>query len=208
VNGSCSLSLAQEPFGATLAPVPAAPPPDVLERAYRELRGDVRRFVARRAPPAAVDDLTQEIFLRMHEHAADVRDASRLAPWIFRIARSVVADTHRRPGASALDDVPEPAAAEDDEANLNEEVASWIRPMLTLLPPEYAQAIELTELEGLSQKELAERLGLSLSGARSRVQRGRKMLEGVLRACCDFEIDARGNVIGCAVRPDGARRGG
>ena len=62
----------------------------------------------------------------------------------------------------------------------------------------------LTELEGLSQRELAERMNLSLSGAKSRVQRGRKLLEDVLRAWCDFELDVRGNVIACAPR-DGVR---
>ena len=183
-----------------VTPEPAAPRADPLAAAYRELHREVRAFVARRAAPADVDDLTQEIFLRLHERAAELHDASRIAPWAFRVARSVVVDHHRRRRPSvSLDDAPEPAL-EDDATNLNEEVASWLRPMLALLPAEYAEAVELTELGGLGQRELAERLGLSVSGAKSRVQRGRKLLEGVLRACCDFEIDARGNVVDCAPR--------
>jgi RNA polymerase sigma-70 factor (ECF subfamily) len=100
-------------------------------------------------------------------------------------------------------DAPASSAGE----SLNEEVATWIEPMISVLPEPYATALRLTELQGLSQKELAERLGISMSGARSRVQRGRQMLEDVLRACCTFELDARGNISAYAFRDDelGAR---
>lgn len=176
------------------------PKADLVERAYGELRSEVRRFVARRVAPDAVDDLSQEVFLRMHEHAAELRDEARVVPWAFRIARSVVTDhLRRRRVTTSLDAVDEPAA-EEPEKNYNTEMAAWFRTMMALLPSEYATALELTELEGLTQKELAERMRLSLSGAKSRVQRGRKLLEGVLRACCDFELDARGNVIECSPR--------
>jgi RNA polymerase sigma-70 factor (ECF subfamily) len=177
---------------------------DDLQRAYVELRSEVRRFVARRVPAEAVDDLSQEIFLRMHEHADELRDTARVVPWAFRIARSVVTDHLRRKRpTTSLDAIEEPAAPEEDPKNYNAEMAVWFRAMMALLPKEYATALELTEIEGLTQKELAERMRLSLSGAKSRVQRGRKLLEGVLRACCDFELDARGNVIECSPREGG-----
>jgi RNA polymerase sigma-70 factor, ECF subfamily len=64
------------------------------------------------------------------------------------------------------------------------------------------------ELRGLSQREYATQAGLSISGAKSRVQRARAMLEGAVRACCDIEQDARGNVIGYVRKRDGASCGG
>jgi RNA polymerase sigma-70 factor (ECF subfamily) len=67
--------------------------------------------------------------------------------------------------------------------------------MIEELPDEYQVALRLTELEGLTQQELAARTGLSLSGAKSRVQRGRKMLREMLLACCHFEFDRHGKVI-------------
>jgi RNA polymerase sigma-70 factor (ECF subfamily) len=165
---------------------------------YLALRDGLRRFVARRVRPEHVDDLVQDILLRMHERAGDLHDEARLPGWAFRIAQSVVADHHRRkhPEIAGADD-PEREADDgesDDEGNVNEIVAGWLRPMLALLPDEYEQAVELVDVEGLSQREYAERAGLSISGAKSRVQRGRRMLEEVVRACCD--LDARGNVIG------------
>lgn len=181
--------------------------PARLQRAYLALRADVRQFVARRVPPDSVDDLAQEIFLRMHQHAGELRDAERVAPWLFRIARSVVTDhLRRRRNHAPLEAADEPAV-EEPESNFNGEMASGLRQMMQELPEEYRVALELTEIEGLSQRELAERTGLSLSGAKSRVQRGRQMFEAIVRACCDFEVDSRGNVVACAPRKaDGCKR--
>jgi RNA polymerase sigma-70 factor (ECF subfamily) len=72
--------------------------------------------------------------------------------------------------------------------------------MIDNLPEPYREAIVLTELEGLTQQQLAERAGLSLSGAKSRVQRGRAMLKAELEACCRFEFDQRGRVMDCEPR--------
>lgn len=69
-----------------------------------------------------------------------------------------------------------------------------------LLPDPYRDAIVLTQFEGLSQKELADRFGISASGAKSRVQRGRAVLKALLLECCQFEFDRRGSVIDCTPR--------
>lgn len=72
--------------------------------------------------------------------------------------------------------------------------------MIDALPEPYREAIVLTELEGLTQKTLAQRLGISVSGAKSRVQRGREQLKQMLHECCSFEFDRRGKVIECEPR--------
>jgi RNA polymerase sigma-70 factor, ECF subfamily len=169
-----------------------------IEQAYLALQTDVRQFVARRVRPDAVDDLSQEIFVRMKQHADELRDESRVVPWLFRIARSVVTDhLRRRRDHAPLDHADEPST-EEPEINLNAELAGSFRTLMASMPTEYREALELTEMEGLSQKELAARTGLSISGAKSRVQRARKMFEEIVRACCDFEVDRRGNVVACA----------
>jgi RNA polymerase sigma-70 factor (ECF subfamily) len=67
--------------------------------------------------------------------------------------------------------------------------------MIERLPDHYRQAVMLSEIEGLKQREVAIKQGISLSGAKSRVQRGRKMLKEMLMAGCHFEFDHRGTVI-------------
>ena len=71
-----------------------------------------------------------------------------------------------------------------------------IKAIIETLPQPYAQALILTEFEGLTQKELARRLDISLSGAKSRVQRARKMLKIKLTECCRIEFDSRGTIVG------------
>jgi RNA polymerase sigma-70 factor (ECF subfamily) len=177
---------------------------DRIDLAHLTLRADVRRFIARRIEPSTVEDLVQEVFLKVHESASELRDVESVGPWLFRIARNVVIDHLRKRRAhTALEEHDEPASLEP-EINFNEEMAAWFRPMMDLLPEEYRLAIELTEIQGLTQRELAERCGLSLSGARSRVQRAKQLLEGVVRACCDFEVDAHGNFVSCRPRNGGS----
>lgn len=178
---------------------------DPMAPAHRSLRDGLRQFMRNRVGEAHADDLVQDVFLRMHEHAEGLRDEDRVAAWAYRIARNVVIDHYRARPRRAVDapaDAPPDweapildLASPEPTENQNEIVAGWLRPMLFLLPDPYAEALEAVELEGLTHKEYAARAGLSLSGAKSRTQRARSMLEGLVRACCDLEQDVRGNVI-------------
>jgi RNA polymerase sigma factor (sigma-70 family) len=125
-------------------------------RSLHELREGIRRFVARRVRDAALtEDLVQEVFLRIHEHIGELRDAAAITSWAYRIANNVVIDhARKRRPLESLDEASELASLDDDNGNINEEVTEWLRPMITLLPPEYAEALALTELEGLPQREL------------------------------------------------------
>ena len=71
----------------------------------------------------------------------------------------------------------------------------FIRGAVAGLPEPYREALLLTEYEGLTQQQLAERVGISLSGAKSRVQRGREKLKQILLDCCHVELDRRGGII-------------
>jgi hypothetical protein len=76
--------------------------------------------------------------------------------------------------------------SEEQRAKAVEELSSCLRPMTHHLPAHYRDAISLVELEGLTQREAVERLGLSVSGMKSRVQRGRQMLKRLLHECCQI----------------------
>ena len=76
-----------------------------------------------------------------------------------------------------------------------EDIHACLKPMIRSLPDGYREAVAISGVEGATQRELAEKLGLSLSGAKSRVQRGRMMLREMMLGCCNFEFDGRGNVI-------------
>jgi RNA polymerase sigma-70 factor (ECF subfamily) len=174
---------------------------------YGDLEARLRPFVARRvSDPAEVDDVVQDVFLRMHRSLANLRDEQRFGPWVYQIARSAIAE-HRRTRARHLlvsGEAPPVEAHEDgDDRAVEQELAAYVAPFVALLPSPYREALTLTELEGVTQKEAAEMLGVSLSGMKSRVQRGRDRLRKLLDDCCEIALDARGRVIACQPRdPD------
>ncbi len=162
---------------------------------YDALAGDLLRFFMRRVDEASAHDLRQETFLRLHRELPALGDEEHIAAWTFRVARNLLIDHHRRqrpavpvdPDAHADDEEPLP----DDEVSA--EVAQWLPAFMATLDEPTRQALVLAELEGLTQREVAERLGLSTSGAKSRVQRGRHKLREALEACCEIERDVRGH---------------
>lgn len=141
-------------------------------------------------------NLLQETFLRIHGKLDGTDDNQRITPWVFQIARNLVIDHYRSKSRVATDRADDLEARVDEEENLNKRVTGWIPEMISQLPDEYREAIELYELKGIPQQQIADQLGISLSGAKSRVQRGRAKLKSLLFDCCSFERDRRGNIIG------------
>ena len=134
-------------------------------------------FIRGRIPDESeAEDILQEVFLR--------------------ITRNLIIDHYRgrRDTVEADETLParEEGGPEDDPVT---RLAFSLRETIEALPELYRQALVLTEYEGLSQKELASRAGISLSGAKSRVQRAREKLRDLLLPCCHFELDRKGKII-------------
>lgn len=181
-----------------------------VQEVWMEVRGRLRAFIAKRvAADAAVDDLLQEVFLKIHDKIDQVQDPRRLVSWIFTVTRHAIIDyyrtshRHRELPAGLATDVEALMAAggpngEPDEPRI--QLAGCLRPMVDQLAPEYRDALTLVELDGLTQQDAAAKLGLSLSGMKSRVQRGRRQLKALLHDCCLIQLDARRGVADVAVR--------
>jgi RNA polymerase sigma-70 factor (ECF subfamily) len=169
----------------------------MTEQIWRELSDRLRRFVRSRiASESDVDDVLQTVFLRIHSRFAELRQVDRLESWVFQIARNAVIDHFRRQ-RDTLSDVESVVVESEDSAvdDINDELSNCLGALIQRLPEDQRRALSLYELEGISQKEIAERESITVSGAKSRVQRGRKSLEEMLKACCEFQLDRRGNVL-------------
>lgn len=181
------------------------------ESAYHEFEGRLRPFIARRVPAADVDDVVQDVFLRIQRALPDLKNEHSVAPWIFRVARSAIAESHRhrlRQPAPVPDEAleVEMPSEEAGPTGLEVELASYLVPLIARLPSPYREALTLIELEGMTQQAAANATGISLSGMKSRVQRGREKLRQLLEACCSVAVDVRGTVIECAPRqPESCR---
>lgn len=175
-------------------------PPD--ERiSWRELAARLRPFIARRvASQADADDVLQEVLLRVHRGLPGLADDERFSAWMFQVARNAVTDHLRARARHPLADGDEPpaesAAADDaDDDAVARGLSQYLAYFVALLPSPYREAVTLVELEGRTQREAAEMVGVSLSGMKSRVQRGRARLRAMLEACCEIGLDARGRVV-------------
>ncbi len=173
------------------------------QQVWDEFSTALRAFIRRRVRDDHVaDDLLQDVFVRIHDKLDALDDEERMASWIFRIARNVVTDFYRRRSDDTFDEKDIATDQVTRDENINEQVGQWLINRIAELPEDYRIAVSLSELKGVRQTEIAEQLGLSASGAKSRVQRGRKMLKEMLLRCCHFEFDRRGNVIDYQVKAE------
>lgn len=167
---------------------------------HRELEQKLRPFVARRVPAPDVEDVLQDVFVRVQRSLETLRDEERFVPWLYTVARSAVHDSLRQrarhPLTHAVHDEP---AEEEPETSVASDsgLAAFAVSAISRLPSPYREALTLTDLEGMTQLAAAKRLGLSVSGMKSRVQRGREKLRELVEANCAIALDVRGGVIAC-----------
>jgi RNA polymerase sigma-70 factor, ECF subfamily len=175
------------------------------EAVWREFQAHLRAFVLRRTEaPADVDDIVQEVFVRIHGNLDRVHSEDKLPAWIFQITRNAIVDHYRvATKAESIDsDFESPLPPQDDDTELREleELSRCIEPMLGALPQHYQDALKLTDLDGISQREAARQSRISLSGMKSRVQRARRQLKQIMLECCEIELDRRGGILGHELR--------
>jgi RNA polymerase sigma-70 factor, ECF subfamily len=165
-----------------------------LEVLWEQLHHRLCLFICSRiANGDDAEDILQEVFVRLHTHLDTIRELDKVESWLYQVARNSITDYYR--SGRRLAPLTELILAEPrPEESAAESLAPYIRQVVETLPEPYREALVLTEYQGLSQKELAERLGLSFSGAKSRVQRAREKVKDILLTCCHFELDARGTV--------------
>ncbi len=171
-----------------------------LEHIWHEFAEKLGQFIRSRvSDPATAEDIRQDVFVKIQKRLGQLQDPAKLQGWIYLIARNAIIDHYRMRKETV--EVPDGLPVEPDIDNGEvEELKGAFRRMIYSLPDQYREAVVLTEFDGLTQQQLATRLGISLSGAKSRVQRGRAQLKQMLDECCTFEFDRRGKVIGCEPR--------
>jgi RNA polymerase sigma-70 factor (ECF subfamily) len=173
----------------------------VRDEVAQELRDRLRGFVGRRvADPHAADDLVQDVLLRLHGSLGELRAHERLDAFAYQVARNAIVDHYRararaKEAALAPDELTARVEAEDavdgglDESQGRQELARCLEPLVAGLPEAYREALVLTDLGELSQVQAAERLGVSVSGMKSRVQRARLQVREQLTRCCEIRLD-------------------
>jgi len=162
-----------------------------------ELRGYLRH---RSGLDDEAEDLLQEVFIKALRQDILFCAIENPRAWLFQVARNALADRLRCARECILlpDDVPAPVA---DEHPVVDDLSQCLPRVLTELSEADRLAITLCDIEGHSQQELADQLGISLPGAKSRIQRARKRLRDRLVKACQVTFDERGEVCCFVPRP-------
>lgn len=182
------------------------------EDIHRMLHTELFAFVRRRVPSEQdAEDIVQDVFERIHAKRAEIVKVTNITHWMYKVTRNAIVDHHRMRGAArrlaerfALERqtmvVAEQMDQDDDEVTAP--LSSCVKQLVQHLPDTARVALTLTDLGGMSQKQAAAEVGISVSSMKSRVQRGREKLSVLLGQCCTFEMDSRKRVIGCERRID------
>lgn len=171
----------------------------------RDHRSRIYRYLLSMArDPDVAEDLTQETFLRALRGLGALRDRAAMVSWLYRLATNVFLDRvraearrlaytggHGGAGAGLIEEIPDLAARVDRRAE-QAEMSQCVRGFVDELPDDYRAVILLHDAHGLSSREIAEILGMSVATAKIRIHRGRARLRTALEKGCEFEPDDRG----------------
>jgi RNA polymerase sigma-70 factor (ECF subfamily) len=180
-------------------------------------RPRICRYLARLVGQDEAEDLTQEVFVRVSRALPDFRGEAKISTWIYRIATNVATDRLRSrsfketrrdkaspPGEGSDQDVdalPEEKTPSLERQMEREEMSSCVQDYINALPENYRAVVFLSEIEGLTNQEIAEILGLTLDAVKIRLHRGRTKLREKLEAGCSFDRD-QDDILVCDPKAD------
>ena len=151
-----------------------------------------------------VNDIIQDTFLKVKTNINSLRNPAKVESWIFQIARNTINDFFRKKKKffeveeNTKEVTIEPNAFVEEDIKIKiqtQEFSEYAGFIVSELPEKYRKAVYMGDIEGLSMKEVAEELNISVSGAKSRVQRGRKMIKEIILKCCEVKTDKYGNIV-------------
>jgi len=133
-----------------------------IENIWREFSTNLRQFILSRISDENIaEDILQEVFVKIHSRIDTLKDIRRLRGWIYQIARYAIIDHYRSKKATAP--FPEAITSLENSKNNDVDVLPCIEAMIDRLPEKYRQAVILTTYQGLTQKEMGEKLKKDLS---------------------------------------------
>ncbi len=169
-----------------------------LTELWGRFHGELLHFVMKKVSNQHdAEDILQEIYLKVYQNLERVQDQSKLRSWLYQVTRNAIIDYYRSKKAPAMDvdQIQLMAPEEDPTFNENGVITGCLNDFLFTLPEKDQEIIQLHNQDGLKHKEISEKLDISVSTSKMRLKRAKEKLKTVLVDCCDFDIDAYGNVV-------------
>ena len=180
-----------------------------LELMWLAHSGELKSFLSRRVPsPAVVDDILQDVFFKTLLKLEAAGHVGHFRGWLFAVARNAIADHYR--ASRPVIELPDTLTAPDPDPSeaYPRTMGKCLMPMINSLPETIRAPLVMADLEGVRQREVAKRLGISLAAVKSRVLRARQKVRHMIEDCCQLELDAQGSIMDYAVKPGGIARWG
>ncbi|HFD31893.1 MAG TPA: RNA polymerase sigma factor SigZ [Gammaproteobacteria bacterium] len=143
------------------------------------------------------DDLLQEVYLKVDKGLGSIKDDQRISSWLYQVTKNVIID-HYRANKKVHHEYRDELFV-DPTPNISnhpsQQLSDCLLPIIKELPEDYREAVYLSEIKCHSQKEVAKMIGLSYSGAKSKIQRGRLMIKKLLTSCCSIELNSKNSIV-------------
>jgi RNA polymerase sigma-70 factor, ECF subfamily len=161
---------------------------------YRQYRSELLAFIQQRVGSRELaQDILHDVFVKILGREDRLREPAKITAWLYQVTRNAIIDRFR--SNKFHEELPQEIPANDEESTAEARLAGFLRPMIETLPAIYRDALIMSDIDGLGLKQIAKRDGLTVSAVKSRVRRGRLMLEAMVRDCCTLEFSSRGEIM-------------
>ena len=162
---------------------------------WDEFSEALKRFIYNRVKNNEItNDLLQEVFIKIHLNIHKIKKQESIKSWIYTISNNTINDYFNK--QSKLRKLNSESIEYDNKNETEHSAKDCLLPLINNLPPTYKLAVYLSEIKGIKQAEIAKQLNISLSGAKSRIQRGRNLLKQGFIDCCDYKLNEVGYLVG------------
>jgi len=166
-----------------------------IEQVWAQYRSRIKAFLhSKVSNPDEVDDLLQEILIKSYNKLPDLKSQESVKPWLWQVANNTIIDFYRK-NAKSKQLENEPLWFEENDMNIHQQLSKCLEPFIQSLPGESAELLMAIDIQGMSQKDYAQNVGLSYSTLKSRVQKSREALKKVFESCCHYQLDNQGNIV-------------
>lgn len=171
---------------------------DKIKYIWNEFSSELYKYINSKVKNECdAEDILQDIFVKIYKNIDKVDEQTKLKSWIYKITKNTIIDYYRKKKDIPVDikKLDKGLEGDNNSENMNEEISKCLEKMIFELPEKYQEVIELYDMKGMKHKEISEKLNVTISGSKMKVQRSKAKLKEILLQCCDFEVDAFGNII-------------
>lgn len=160
---------------------------------WLEYKNGLKYYILKKVKNKDVaNDLSHEVLMKIYNSCCSTIKIKNVRSWMFQIAHNTTVD-YLKKQHNFTNIIPE--SYDNDEHTVIQEADKIIKPLMKLLPNKYAIPLQLSDIDELKQKEVAQKLNLSLTATKSRIQRARILLKEKIIECSNLEKDEKGNLI-------------